>query len=82
MAQFQPMVRIMMSVGDNQHVPNQPSAQAGPPRPSPVPEPQPPRLPTWRSEDLLATGNEAYIVHGEEVYRLRRTRSGKLVLFK
>ena len=61
--------------------------------PSPLaqqPEERPPlptappdqRRQTWRSEDLLGSESEALIVHNEEIYRLRRTRQGKLILYK
>ena len=35
-----------------------------------------------RSEDLLAGEKEIVILHGDEAYRLRCTRSGKLILQK
>ena len=38
--------------------------------------------PRWSTEQLLMGGKEAIIVHGELVYRLRLTRSGKLILYK
>jgi hemin uptake protein HemP len=34
------------------------------------------------SEDLLGRGGEVAIRHGAEIYRLRRTRSGKFILTK
>jgi len=37
---------------------------------------------TLRSEDLLQGQVEVLIEHGVEVYRLRLTRSGKLILQK
>jgi hemin uptake protein HemP len=37
---------------------------------------------TFRSEDLLAGQREVFIVHRGEVYRLRVTRRGKLILHK
>jgi hemin uptake protein HemP len=37
---------------------------------------------SWRSEDLLGDQTEVLIQHGTEVYRLRRTRQGKLILYK
>lgn len=49
-----------------------------PPRPAtPVAPP-----PVWRSHDLLQGQPEVRIVHGTEVYRLRRTALGKLILTK
>lgn len=39
-------------------------------------------LPRWRSEELLAGTDEALISHGDQVYRLRRTGTGKLILTK
>jgi hemin uptake protein HemP len=38
--------------------------------------------PRWSAVDLLKGAKEAIIVHGESVYRLRLTRSGKLILYK
>ena len=43
--------------------------------------PEPPR-PHWDSELLLARGDEAFIDHHGETYRLRRTMTGKLILTK
>jgi hemin uptake protein HemP len=37
---------------------------------------------SWRSDQLLGEASEARIVHGDEVYRLLRTRNGKLILVK
>lgn len=37
---------------------------------------------SWRSEELLGDKIEVQILHGTEVYRLRRTRQGKLILYK
>ena len=37
---------------------------------------------SWRSEELLGNKTEVLILHGTEVYRLRRTRQGKLILYK
>jgi hemin uptake protein HemP len=37
---------------------------------------------TWQSEQLLGDRNEAFIRHGDDVYRLLRTRNGKLILVK
>lgn len=38
--------------------------------------------PQWASEHLLAGAEEATITHGDQVYRLRRTLTGKLILTK
>jgi hemin uptake protein HemP len=38
--------------------------------------------PRWRSADLLGSGQEIEIEHGESVYRLRLTSLGKLILTK
>lgn len=38
--------------------------------------------PQYRSEDLLGAADEAFIVHAGQVYRLRRTGTGKLILTK
>lgn len=37
---------------------------------------------SWTSEELLGDRVEVKIVHGGEVYRLRRTRQDKLILYK
>jgi hemin uptake protein HemP len=37
---------------------------------------------SWRSEELLGDRPEVLILHNNEVYRLRRTRQGKLILHK
>jgi hemin uptake protein HemP len=48
--------------------------------------PAPPRSdadnPTLTSHDLLQGHREVLIRHGEETYRLRLTRNGKLILHK
>jgi hemin uptake protein HemP len=36
----------------------------------------------WKSEELLSGENEAVIVHHGQVYRLRCTKHGKLILYK
>jgi len=41
-----------------------------------------PSLPSITSEELLLGGREIQIRHGEEVYVLRLTRNGKLILTK
>lgn len=49
----------------------------------PVRPPSPPvPQPVWRSHELLQGQPEVHIVHGTEVYRLRRTALGKLILTK
>ena len=61
--------------------------------PSPTTDSQPPKAAasaqaglvpreSWRSEELLGERTEVLIVHGSEVYRLRRTRQDKLILCK
>jgi hemin uptake protein HemP len=37
---------------------------------------------SWNSKELLGERLEVLIVHGDEVYRLRRTRQDKLILYK
>ena len=49
--------------------------------PVPAPAHQAPP-PEYQSETLLAGGEEALILHREEVYRLRKTWTGKLILTK
>jgi hemin uptake protein HemP len=36
----------------------------------------------WNSTELLGDRTEVFIDHGAEIYRLRRTRQGKLILYK
>lgn len=61
---------------------DRPAAPASPsPRRTPgLTEPMVPRR--LRSEDLLVGEVEVEIVHGETLYRLRHTASGKLILTK
>lgn len=37
---------------------------------------------SWNSKEILGDRLEVLIVHGDEVYRLRRTRQDKLILYK
>jgi hemin uptake protein HemP len=42
-----------------------------------------PRLPkVWMSEELFGDDAEVFISHEDQLYRLRRTRNGKLILCK
>jgi hemin uptake protein HemP len=41
-----------------------------------------PAATTWRSEELLRGAKEVLILHEGELYRLRCTRNGKLILQK
>ena len=52
--------------------------------PSPDVATVPPAAPKerWRSEELLGNRCEVLIEHQGELYRLRRTRQGKLILHK
>jgi hemin uptake protein HemP len=36
----------------------------------------------WTTKELLGDDREVLIRHGEDVYRLRITRHGKLILYK
>jgi hemin uptake protein HemP len=45
-------------------------------------QPPPAARESWRSEELLGERTEVLIVQGSEVYRLRRTRQDKLILYK
>ncbi len=49
-------------------------------KPAESPRPQP--VLTWTSAQLLGDANTARIEHAGEVYRLLRTRNGKLILVK
>lgn len=51
----------------------------------PLPSPSRKEAPvevTLRSSDLLQGQREVLIIHGNETYRLRLTRNGKLILHK
>lgn len=53
--------------------------------PDPLPSPARKEAPvevTLRSSDLLQGQREVLIIHGNETYRLRLTRNGKLILHK
>lgn len=63
-------------------IPNPPMPSGPPPNPVPTTALQIPSGPQYRSEDLLGSGDEALIVHAGQVYRLRRTGTGKLILTK
>jgi hemin uptake protein HemP len=39
-------------------------------------------VPIYRSEELLGGKRELFILHGNEIYRLIRTRNDKLILQK
>ena len=41
-----------------------------------------PQIPTYDAQDLTQTGDRAQIVLGDQVYMLRITRAGKLILTK
>jgi hemin uptake protein HemP len=43
---------------------------------------QDPTAPTVASADLLGQARELMILHGQDTYRLRLTRHGKLILTK
>jgi hemin uptake protein HemP len=36
----------------------------------------------WTTEELLGNAREVLIQHGDDLYRLRITRHGKLILYK
>ena len=40
------------------------------------------KLPTYQAEELTQVGQEAQILLSEQIYNLRITRSGKLILTK
>lgn len=47
-----------------------------------TPEIEMPTLPTHRAQDLTDGGSQALIVLNDQVYSLRITRAGKLILTK
>ncbi|HEV8692113.1 MAG TPA: hemin uptake protein HemP [Ideonella sp.] len=64
-------------------IPTPPPTPPAPINPAPVTAQAPvPNGRQWQSEELLAGGDEALIMHGGQVYRLRRTGTGKLILTK
>lgn len=68
---------------DERMITNPPPVLPGTPTlPAPVSVQLPLAGPQWRSEDLLAGSDEALITHNDQVYRLRRTGTGKLILTK
>lgn len=52
------------------------------PHEAPLTAEQRPRIKTWTSAELLGDAQEARIQHGDEIYRLFRTRNDKLILQK
>ena len=64
-------------------IPTPPPTPPAPSNPVPISAQAPAQMgPQWQSEELLAGGDEALIVHAGQVYRLRRTGTGKLILTK
>jgi hemin uptake protein HemP len=45
-------------------------------------KPAPAMKPQFASRELFAGGNELHIEHNGEIYTLRKTRQGKLILTK
>lgn len=67
----------MSTMTETPHIPASPPTVAAKPETD-----SDPARSTWRSEELLGSHAEVLIVHGSEVYRLRRTRQDKLILYK
>jgi len=61
---------------------NDPSPSLAHPTAPSAEECQSPPRDSWRSDELLGARDEVFILHNKEVYRLRRTRQGKLILYK
>lgn len=59
-----------------------PPALPQPGLPSQVPAGAAELRPRWQSAQLLGASREVEIVHGDQVYRLRHTALGKLILTK
>lgn len=49
---------------------------------APVVKPTSKQLPAYDAQDLTRNGDQAHIILGEQVYTLRITRAGKLILTK
>jgi hemin uptake protein HemP len=62
--------------------PSDPSKPAPPAAAPPPGAPLPAHVRVWTSETLLDGQTEVAIVHDGQVYRLRCTRQGKLILYK
>lgn len=74
-------MRMIRNTIDSSPYPMKPLPQL-PPR-KPEPQPRPAGNPsTLESSTLFGTRQEILIAHGNETYRLRRTRQGKLILTK
>ncbi len=58
------------------HTPPPADTHGAPPLPASTP------VKAWQSEEILSGQKEVLIQHGEETYRLRLTRAGKLILYK
>ena len=63
---------------DDSLAPKSPSEGNSPPKPAA----EDCQRDVWRSEELLGDRSEVTILHNNEAYRLRRTRQGKLILYK
>ncbi|MEM9966898.1 MAG: hemin uptake protein HemP [Pseudomonadota bacterium] len=50
--------------------------------PQPKAAPETPRMDTYDARDLIKTGSQACIILEDQVYYLRITRAGKLILTK
>ena len=48
----------------------------------PTQQPTAPRLPQYDARDLIKSGDQAQIILDDQVYVLRITRAGKLILTK
>ena len=55
---------------------------AAPMEPHAPPPPTPVAPKVWRSDELFGAEVEVFIAHEDQLYRLRRTRNGKLILCK
>ena len=60
---------------------NDPSDHADPSA-LPIPSTNPHAFRQVNSRDILGGEREVWIVHGQDVYRLRETKNGKLILQK
>lgn len=77
------LIRINMRHMDISSAPTLPSKLAAA-SVQPCPTQRMPDAPTprWDSTQLLGAAREVEIVHGDQVYRLRHTALGKLILTK
>jgi hemin uptake protein HemP len=77
-ARYRAAFLLMTTAMDDRIVPKPQPEGSSPPKPAA----EDCQRDVWRSEELLGNRAEVTILHNNETYRLRRTRQGKLILYK